>query len=255
MIRSIELCKKFGNKEVVKNVNLNVKRGEIYGFLGASGAGKTTVIKMLTGILPKTSGKIGILGMDLIGNEIEIKRRIGIVPEEPKIYSYFTGNEFIDFILDVYRLDKNNTLTYFEELCDAFNIDFLNTLIGDMSHGMRQKMMLSSVLMRKPEVLFLDEPTVGLDAKSAKIFKELIQNISKDGGTVFMTTHVLEIAQKLCGRIGILDKGELIAEGTVNELRNISNKHDASAVDSLEDIFLKLIDQDENVKSIVKELS
>lgn len=256
MIYANKLTKNFGDKKVVRGINIDVKQGEIYGFLGTNGAGKTTTIKMLTGMIPATSGDIGIMGMDFGKNEIEIKKNIGVIPEEPKIYSYFTGHEFINFIMDVFKSNDSSTRSYFNELCEAFNIDYLGTEVGEMSHGMKQKLMLSSVLMRKPRVVFMDEPTVGLDAKSAKILKELLGKMSQNGSTIFLTTHVLEIAEKMCTRISILNKGEIIADGTLEELRKLSSEKGTSSTghESLEDLFLKLTGQDEEVISIVREL-
>lgn len=210
---------------------------------------------MLTGMIPQTSGEIKIMGKDFAKNEIEIKQNIGVIPEEPKIYSYFTGFEFINFIMDVFRMNNPQTRSYFEELCEAFNIDYLSTEVGEMSHGMKQKLMLSSVLMRKPKIIFMDEPTVGLDAKSAKILKELLGKMAGNGSTIFLTTHVLEIAEKMCSRIAILNGGKIIADGSLSQLRQLAAKStDNNDTESLEDLFLKLTGQEEEVISIVKEL-
>ncbi len=246
MIRSVGLTKKFGDFIAVDNINLNVNQGEIFGFLGPNGAGKTTTIKMLTGTLRPTSGSIEILGMDMKNRAIEIKRRMGVAPDEPKIYEHLKGYEFLEFIMSIYKLDKAETKVKIEELCDAFEIDYLDKLAGEMSHGMRQKLMLISVLMRKPEVLFLDEPTVGLDAKSAKILKELLIKYAREGTTVFMTTHILEIAEKMCDRVAIINRGQIIAEASVSELKQ---KYQAS----LEDIFLALTATND-IKDIVDSL-
>jgi len=211
MIRARNLKKVFGDIVAVNSINLEIKNGEIYGFLGPNGAGKTTTIRMLTGTLKPTSGEIEILGIPLDKNEIEVKKRIGVVFEEPKLYENLRGTEFIDFIIAIYKLDREKTLAYLSELTEAFNIDYLDGFIGDYSHGMKQKLALVSVLMRRPEVVFLDEPTVGLDARSAKILKMLLEKITSEGRTIFMTTHILEIAEKMCSRIGIINRGELIA--------------------------------------------
>ncbi len=251
MIQCSDLTKDFGNKRAVNGLNLEVERGEIYGFLGTNGAGKTTTIKMLTGQLPITSGKASVLGMDIEENELEIKRRIGIIPDEPRIYQYFTGYEFVEFIMDVFKMNDSATKQNFQELTEAFGIDFLNTPISEMSHGMKQKMMVTSVLMRRPRVIFLDEPTVGLDARSSKILKDLLKKRVSEGATIFLTTHVLEIAEKMCDRIGILDEGELLAEGTMDELRNRESMKDGT---SLEDLFLKLTGQSDDVMNIVEAL-
>jgi len=245
-IKALGLTKKFGDFTAVDNVNLSVKRGEIFGFLGPNGAGKTTTIRMLTGVLKPTSGKVEILGLDMKDHETEIKRKIGVVPDEPKIYEHLKGYEFLDFVIAIYRLNKQELKNRIEELCNAFGVDYLSKFVGEMSHGMKQKLMLISVLMRKPEVLFLDEPTVGLDARSAKILKELLRKYADEGTTIFMTTHILEIAEKMCDRVAIINKGQIIAEGYVAELKEKHGK-------SLEDIFLSLT-ATEDIRDIVENL-
>jgi ABC-2 type transport system ATP-binding protein len=245
-IKALGLTKKFVDFTAVDNVNLSVKRGEIFGFLGPNGAGKTTTIRMLTGVLKPTSGKIEILGLDMKDHETEIKRKIGVVPDEPKIYEHLKGYEFLDFVIAIYRLNKQELKNRIEELCNAFGVDYLSKFVGEMSHGMKQKLMLISVLMRKPEVLFLDEPTVGLDARSAKILKELLRKYADEGTTIFMTTHILEIAEKMCDRVAIINKGQIIAESYVAELKEKHGK-------SLEDIFLSLT-ATEDIRDIVENL-
>ncbi|MFN6991388.1 MAG: ABC transporter ATP-binding protein [Fervidobacterium sp.] len=245
MIKTFNLTKKFGDFTAVDNVDLDVKSGEIFGFLGPNGAGKTTTIKMLTGVLRPTTGSIEILGMDMKTHEIEIKRRIGVVPDEPRIYEHLKGYEFLEFIAEIFNLDKSVN-SKIDDLCHAFGVDYLDRQVGQMSHGMKQKLMLISVLMRKPEVLFLDEPTVGLDAKSAKILKELLKKYADEGTTIFMTTHILEIAEKMCDRVAIINKGKVIAESTVRELKERYGT-------SLEDVFLNLT-AGEDIKDLVEEL-
>ncbi len=244
-IKALGLTKKFGDFTAVDNVNLSVNRGEIFGFLGPNGAGKTTTIRMLTGVLKPTSGKVEILGLDMKDHETEIKRKIGVVPDEPKIYEHLKGYEFLDFVIAIYRLNKQELKNRIEELCNAFGVDYLSKFVGEMSHGMKQKLMLISVLMRKPEVLFLDEPTVGLDARSAKILKELLRKYADEGTTIFMTTHILEIAEKMCDRVAIINK-QIIAESYVAELKEKHGK-------SLEDIFLSLT-ATEDIRDIVENL-
>ncbi len=245
-IKALGLTKKFGDFTAVDNVNLEVKRGEIFGFLGPNGAGKTTTIRMLTGVLKPTSGKVEILGLDMKDHETEIKRRIGVVPDEPKIYEHLKGYEFLDFIIAIYRMNKQELKHRIEELCNAFGVDYLSKFVGEMSHGMKQKLMLISVLMRKPEVLFLDEPTVGLDARSAKILKELLRKYADEGTTIFMTTHILEIAEKMCDRVAIINNGQIIVESYIAELKEKHGK-------SLEDIFLSLT-ATEDIRDIVESL-
>lgn len=249
MIKAVNLTKKFKDFTAVHEVNLDVKPGEIYGFLGPNGAGKTTTIRMLTGTLKPTSGQILILDKDYNNYELEIKREIGVVPDEPKMYENLKGSEYIEFIMNIYKLDSNEIYSRFNEICEAFGIDYLNDYIGDYSHGMKQKLMVASVLMRRPKVIFLDEPTVGLDARAARILKELLQKYKEEGSSIFFTTHILEIAEKMCDRIAIIDHGEILAEGNMQELQTLSKQGSKS----LEDIFLELTGGNE-VKDIIKEL-
>ncbi|WP_292591920.1 MULTISPECIES: ABC transporter ATP-binding protein [unclassified Mesotoga] len=248
MIDCKKLTKAFDKSPVVDEVDLLVNSGEIYGFLGPNGAGKTTTIRMLTGTLRPTSGEIKILGMNYSNNELQIKSKIGVVPEEPRIYSYFTGAEFLEFIMDVFPDKRQEAKKRVGELCEAFGIDYLGKMISEMSHGMKQKIMVISVLMRRPEVIFLDEPTVGLDARSAKILKMLLEKYKGEGSTIFMTTHVLEIAEKMCDRIGIINKGKLISEGTMDELRRRAG---ADNKETLENLFLQLTGENEDIQEIV----
>lgn len=249
MIKAINLTKKFKDFTAVDSINLLIKPGEIYGFLGPNGAGKTTTIRMLTGTLKPTSGEVLIIEKSYKDYELEIKRNIGVVPDEPKMYENLKGSEFIEFIISVYKLDPKEAYNRFEEICEAFNIDYINNFIGDYSHGMKQKLMVASVLMRKPKVIFLDEPTVGLDAKATKILKEILHKYKEDGCCIFLTTHILEIAEKMCDRIGIIDHGRIIAEGTLEELRTLSK----TGSTSLEDIFLELTGGEE-IMDIIKDL-
>ncbi|PNE23221.1 ABC transporter [Mesotoga sp. Brook.08.YT.4.2.5.1] len=248
MIDCKKLTKAFDKSPVVDEIDLLVNSGEIYGFLGPNGAGKTTTIRMLTGTLRPTSGEIKILGMNYSNNELQIKSKIGVVPEEPRIYSYFTGAEFLEFIMDVFPDKRQEAKKRVGELCEAFGIDYLGKMISEMSHGMKQKIMVISVLMRRPEVIFLDEPTVGLDARSAKILKMLLEKYKGEGSTIFMTTHVLEIAEKMCDRIGIINKGKLISEGTMDELRKRAG---ADNKETLENLFLQLTGENEDIQEIV----
>lgn len=249
MIKAVNLTKKFKDFTAVHEVNLDVKPGEIYGFLGPNGAGKTTTIRMLTGTLRPTSGQILILDKDYNNYELEIKREIGVVPDEPKMYENLKGSEYIEFIMNIYKLDSKEIYSRFNEICEAFGIDYLNDYIGDYSHGMKQKLMVASVLMRRPKVIFLDEPTVGLDARAARILKELLQKYKEEGSSIFFTTHILEIAEKMCDRIAIIDHGKILAEGNMQELQTLSKQGSKS----LEDIFLELTGGNE-VKDIIKEL-
>ncbi len=249
-IKAKGLTKRFGDFVAVDHIDLEVKSGKIFAFLGPNGAGKTTTIKMLTGILFHDEGELEILGVrnPYPDREIEVKKRFGLIPEEPRIYPYFKGYEFLNFIMAVYEVD-DRVEQRMKELLEAFNIDYLDKYVSDMSHGMKQKLLLVSVLMREPEIMFLDEPTVGLDAKSAKILKLYLQRLAQEGKTVFMTTHILEIAERMADEIAIINKGKIIAQGTMEELRE-----QAGTEGTLEDLFLKLTGQEEEIKRIVEEL-
>lgn len=249
MIEAVDLTRRFGDLTAVDNLNLRVSSGEIYGFLGPNGAGKTTTIKMLTGVIAPSSGSIRIAGLDIERDLMEIKQIISVVPDEPKMYENLKGIEFVKFIIDIYKLQPEETISRLRNLADAFKIDYLGKYIGDYSHGMKQKLMVAIALMRESSVIFLDEPTVGLDASSAGKLKAWLRNIANRGATVFMTTHVLEVAEKMCDRIGIIDRGRMIAEGTLSDLKESFG----SVESSLEDLFLD-ITGDNGVKALIESL-
>ena len=241
MIELHNLTKKYGSLTAVDDLNLSVEN-ELFVFLGPNGAGKTTTIKMMTGLLKPTEGSIKIGDFDLEANSIEAKRLIGLVPEMPYLYPKLTGREFIFFLADIYDVDRKDTQRRFENLMDLFDLDDrVDELVENYSHGMKQKIALSGALIHDPKVLFLDEPTVGLDPKSARNLKNILKGLVNKGVCVFMSTHILEIAESMCDRVGIINKGKLIALGTMDELRKLSSKAD----NSLEDIFLELTGGDE----------
>ncbi len=244
------LVKKFGNFRALNEVSFEVESGQIFAFLGPNGAGKTTTVKILAGIIQKDEGEIEILGYrnPYPKNEIEVKKRIGFVPDEPEVYPYFTGSEFLSFILDIFG-NPPRMRSKMKNLLAAFNIDYLGKLIKDMSHGMKQKLVLVSVLMREPDVVFLDEPIVGLDVKSAKVLKTYLRSLADSGKTIFMNTHVLEIAEKIADEIGIINDGKMIAQGSLEDL-----KKRVGTESSLEDLFLKLTGEEEEIKALVEEL-
>lgn len=235
MIETQMLTKKYGNLVAVDKLNLSVNAGEIFVFLGSNGAGKTTTIKMLTSLLRPTSGTAIVAGYDVEKSPMEVKRVMGYLPDEPFLYNKLTGREFLQFIADMHNIKKiNNKVDKFIELFELSS--FADDLIEGYSLGMKKKVAIGAALIHDPKVLFLDEPTGGLDPKSAKTMKDLLQDISKKGTTVFMTTHILEVAEKMCDRVGIIDHGRLIKVGTMDELRKESVKNSKS----LEDIFLEL---------------
>ncbi len=248
MISVKSLTKVFGEKVAVDHINIHVKQGEIYAFLGPNGAGKTTTLKMLTGVMRPTEGEVHILGTNILRNPVKVKREIGVVPDEPKMYPSLKGWEFLEFIRKVYRSDDKETRVRMENLLDIFGINYLDRYIFEMSHGMKQKLMLVSVLMRKPKVIFLDEPSVGLDVIATAVLKELLKKHATGGGAVFLTTHILDMAQDLADRVGIINEGRIVAEGTVDELRKIAGRKE------LEEIFIKLTGNEERLREMLEKL-
>ncbi|MDZ7337031.1 MAG: ABC transporter ATP-binding protein [candidate division KSB1 bacterium] len=240
MIVAEGLRKCYGSTVAVEDLSLTVD-GELFGFLGPNGAGKTTTIKMMTGLLKPDRGSVRIKGFDITSQPLEAKRCLGLVPERPYVYPKLTGREFLFFMADLYRIDRQTACRRLEHLVEIFDLDtHIDRLIESYSHGMKQKIALSGALIHDPQVLFLDEPTVGLDPKSARNLKNLLRGLVQRGVTVFMSTHILEIAESMCDRVGIIDKGRLIALGTMKELRERFAEHK-----SLEDIFLELTGGDE----------
>jgi ABC-2 type transport system ATP-binding protein len=238
MVKARDLAKSYGPKEAVRGVSLEVEQGTLYGFLGPNGAGKTTSIRMLTGLVRPSRGEAEVAGVNVVKNPLEAKRRMGLVPEEPQLFEKLTAREFLSFVGDVYGMPRDRARYRAGELLEMFDLEgAADELVGGYSHGMRQKCALAAALLHEPEVLFLDEPTVGLDPASARLLKDVLRRIVSCGGTVFMATHILEIAETLCDEIGIIQDGRILASGTVSELR--SRAH-ASEDNTLEDIFLSL---------------
>ncbi len=236
MIETINLSKKYNGLIAVDNLNLQVHK-ELFVFLGPNGAGKTTTIKMMTGLLRPTSGTIKIEGYDLLDQPLEAKKLFGLVPDTPVLYDKLSLREFLQFIGNLYEVDKETFKRRFTNLIELFDLDGrVDDLIQDFSHGMKQKAILAAALIHDPKVLFLDEPTVGLDPKSARNLKDLLRGLVEKGTTIFMSTHILEIAEAMCDRVGIINNGKLIACGTMEELRLQSRQQDKS----LEEIFLEL---------------
>jgi len=245
-IETNQLTKKYGDLVAVSELNLQVDFGEIFVFLGANGAGKTTTIKMLTGLLFPSFGSANIAGFDVIKSPIEVKKIIGYLPDEPFLYNKLTGREFLEFIADIRGIQKKRDRI--DKFLELFELEqFADELIEGYSLGMKKKIAIGSALLHDPKVLFLDEPTGGLDPKSAKTMKDLLIDIRQRGTTVFMTTHILEIAERMCDRVGIIDHGKLISVGTMDELR----KEVQNGSGSLEDIFLELTGKTEE-QDIVK---
>mgnify|MGYP003571291570 CR=1 FL=1 len=227
------------NIKVIDKMNLKIEEGEIFGFIGSNGAGKTTTMEMITGILGMDEGKILIDGIDISKEPLKAKSRFGFVPDSPDAFEKLSGLEYLNFIADVYNVSSKDRMGKIEKLSKEFGIyDDLKNRIQSYSHGMKQKLIIISVLIHEPKNWILDEPMTGLDPKSSFILKNLMKEHSKKGNTVFFSTHVLEVAEKLCDRIAIIEKGKLVYIGTIEKLKE-SLKTDAG----LEEAFLKIIEK------------
>ena len=249
MIETHNLTKYFGELCAVDSLILNVDSGEIFGFLGPNGAGKTTTINMLTGLLRPTSGTATLGGYDIQEQSLEAKAILGLMPDTPQLYETLSGRQFVRMIADLYEVPPQQAEDEMGELLEQLElVDAADDLIKGYSYGMQKKILLISVLIHHPKILFLDEPTSGLDPKSARTVREILRQRCEQGSTVFMTTHILEIAERICDRVGIISKGRLVAVGTLSELQNkkresyshpseITPKH---RTETLEDIFLDL---------------
>lgn len=229
------LTKRYGETTAVDSIGFLVQAGEIFGFLGPNGAGKTTTIKMLTGLVRPTSGSARIGGFDILERPLDAKRIIGYVPDEPNLYGKLSALEFLRFVADVYDVEPNRRAQRIADLLELFELgSAAGDLIEGYSHGMKQKVALCAALLHDPAVYFLDEPTVGLDPKGARTLKDILRRAVRAGNAVFMSTHIMEIAQALCDRVAIIDRGKIAAVGTPGELAAVLGGS------SLEDTFLHL---------------
>jgi len=219
-ISTENLTRRFGELVAVEDVKLRVSSGQFFGFLGPNGAGKSTTIKMLTGLLAPTAGRIQILGLDLIENLVEVKSQIGVVPEGMALFGRLTGSEYLNFVGRMYGLDRDTAARRAAELLEFMQLaDQPKTLVTDYSHGMQKKLALAAAVIHGPKVLFLDEPFEGVDAIAAGTLKAMLQRMIARGATVFLTSHVLEIVERLCSHVGIIHRGRLVAQGSLEELR------------------------------------
>ncbi len=219
-IDTTDLTRRFGDFTAVQDVNLRVEAGQFFGFLGPNGAGKSTTIKMLTGLLAPTSGSIHILGEDLKQNSAGVKRQIGVVPEGMALFGRLTADEYLRFVGRMYGLDRATTVQRTQELLDFMQLaDERKKLIADFSHGMQKKLALAAAVIHGPNVLFLDEPFEGVDAVAAGTLKAMLQRMIARGATIFLTSHVLEIVERLCTHVAIIHRGQLVAQGSLEELR------------------------------------
>jgi ABC-2 type transport system ATP-binding protein len=231
------LTKRYGKFTAVDGIDLDVPRGELFGLLGPNGAGKTTSIRMIAGILRPTSGSVTIGGIDIQARPLEAKARLGYIPDRPFVYDKLTGGEFLRFAAALYGLQGPVVERRIDELLTVFELaPWKDELTETYSHGMRQKLIIASALVHRPEVIVVDEPMVGLDPKSARLLKDLFRQFVSRGGTVLMSTHTMEIAEVMCDRIAIVYRGKIAAQGTMAELREQTSSEGMS----LEALFLKL---------------
>ncbi len=240
MIDLINLTKDFGTTVAVNNLSLHVSPGEIYGFIGPNGAGKTTTIRMMAGIVEPSSGKIIIDGMDMKENPVAVKKIIGIVPDRPFLYEKLTGAEFLKFIADIYEVDAKTMRQRSDDLLRQFALwDWANEIIEAYSHGMKQRLIIAAALMHHPKVLVVDEPMVGLDPSAVRMVKDIFKDLAVKNVAIFVSTHTLSIAEDLCDRIGVIHKGNLVAQGTIYELNSAAQTQKAK----LEEVFLALVNE------------
>lgn len=237
MIELLNLTKKFGATTAVDDITLTVKAGEVFGFLGPNGSGKTTTIKMMTGLYRPTSGRVSIGGHDLAAEPEQAKTIIGYIPDEPFVYEQLTGWEFLNFVGAVFNIPKPEREARIEKLLKIFpTMEVADGYFGDFSRGTKQKITILAALLHEPSVLIVDEPIVGLDPGSVRIVKDIFRDFAAAGGTVFMSTHSLEIAESICTRIAFIDKGRLGGEGSLDELRQAVKLSEGT----LEDVFMAL---------------
>ena len=236
MVEIKGLCKSYDNKRVVDNLDLTINDGEIYGFIGHNGAGKTTTIKCLIGILSFEEGEILIDGLSIKDKPIECKRKIAYIPDNPDLYNYMSGIEYLNFIGDVFNVANDDRVKRIDKYAGIFELtDSLANPISSYSHGMRQKLAIIAAWLHEPDLIVMDEPFVGLDPKASHDLKMMMREFCDRGGSIFFSTHVLEVAEKLCDKVAIIKQGQLIKSGTMEEVRGDS---------SLESVFLELEDDD-----------
>jgi ABC-2 type transport system ATP-binding protein len=239
----------------VDGIDLSIEQGEFVGYIGPNGAGKSTTIKMLTGLLAPTSGRMALLGLDFNAHPVEVKRQIGVVPEGMGLFERLTGTEYLHFVGRMYGLDRSTTQKRSEELLEFMQLaDRPKTLIADYSHGMQKKLALAAAVIHGPRILFLDEPFEGVDALAAGALKALLGRMTGRGVTIFLTSHVLEIVERLCSHVAIIHKGRLVAQGSLEELRAGVSSPEGQTT-TLEQIFLSIVGQSGAERPQLEELS
>ena len=232
MLKIEHLTKAYGEKKAVNDLNLHIAPGEIYGFIGHNGAGKTTTLKSVTGILQFDAGEIYIDGMSIKENPLECKRRFAYIPDNPDLYDYMTGIKYLNFIADIFCVGANERQARIRKYADAFELTAdLAQPIAAYSHGMKQKLAIIAAWLHEPKLILMDEPFVGLDPKESHLLKEMMREVCDEGGAIFFSTHVLEVAEKLCDKVAIIKNGKLIRSGTMEEVKGD---------ESLENVFLEL---------------
>lgn len=251
LIEASALSKQFGSVQAVAGLNLRVIPGEIYGLLGPNGAGKTTTIKIITGLMEPTSGWVKVAGFNPVTNPIEVKSRIGYVAESPILYESLSPRDFLEFVSSIRETDQSIVNQMVKQLAEAFDLaQYFDSPIATLSMGIKQKVALIASLVHQPLVLLLDEPLNGLDARSSRIVKDLVSLHVKKGGAVLFSTHIMEVAEHICTRIGIIHQGRVIAEGTFDQLR----RKTGGKSETLEEVFLKLTNEEQDVADTTKML-
>ena len=250
MIRIIKLRKQYGRLAAVDNLNIEVAPGEIFGFLGPNGAGKTTTIRVMMGILRASSGRVILGGHDVEQEPQQAKAIAGFIPDRPFIYEKLSGKEFLTFIAKLHRMETARLRHRIDELLEYFELaNWQDELVEGFSHGMKQRLVLCAALVHEPRILIVDEPMVGLVPKGARTIKDLFRSLAKAGTTVFLSTHSISVAQEVCHRIGIIQKGHLIASGTMADIYGLARGHDSN----LEDVFLELTQQQDDLTRLPRE--
>src|SRR5271170_4303401 len=254
-IATDKLTRRFGALTAVDGVDLRVQAGQFFGFLGPNGAGKSTTIKILTGLLAPTSGRMELLGLDFQAQAVQVKRQIGVVPEGMGLFERLTGSEYLRFVGRMYGLDRATTEKRSAELLDFMQLaDRPKSVIADYSHGMQKKLALAASVIHGPRILFLDEPFEGVDALAAGTLKALLGRMTERGVTIFLTSHVLEIVERLCSHVAIINKGRLVAQGSLEELR-AGIPGEEGTHKTLEEIFLSIVGHDGGDRPQLEELS